>query len=144
MPRKLVCHLAELLSDEVAAVLAATAHDLHEALQRVVAQGWSHVIVDGKLFDSATWATQTTSVKGEVIDAWYSGKQSETLSPPNSPSPMSNTATYRIPTKIISSRISLQNETGKLMINEVGEITPEISGTQGMYFLYGLFAPSRT
>src|SRR5215210_3196621 len=32
------------------AVLAAQAPGLHEALQRVADDGWSHVIVDGKLF----------------------------------------------------------------------------------------------
>jgi hypothetical protein len=33
------------------AVLAAQAQDLHTALKRVAADGWSHVILDGKLFD---------------------------------------------------------------------------------------------
>ncbi|MFV2088973.1 helix-turn-helix domain-containing protein, partial [Micromonospora sp. LOL_021] len=32
-------------------VLAAQAEDLHAALRRVAADGWSHVILDGKLFD---------------------------------------------------------------------------------------------
>jgi hypothetical protein len=35
--------------DEVTAVLAAEAPDLHAALQQVAEQGWSHVIVDGKV-----------------------------------------------------------------------------------------------
>ncbi len=60
--------------DEAVAVLAATAPDLHDALRRVAEEGWSHVIVDGKLFDSDRLAEQTVSVKGETIDAWYSGK----------------------------------------------------------------------
>jgi hypothetical protein len=60
--------------DEVVAVLAAQAPDLHAALQRVAAEGWSHVICDGKLFDADRCAQQTTSVKGGTIDAWYSGK----------------------------------------------------------------------
>jgi DDE superfamily endonuclease/Helix-turn-helix of DDE superfamily endonuclease len=55
-------------------VLAAQAPDLHEALKRVADEGWSHVICDGKLFATDRLAETTTSVKGEVIDAWYSGK----------------------------------------------------------------------
>jgi len=55
-------------------VLAAQTPDLHDALQRVAADGWSHVILDGKLFDTDRLAETTTSVKGETIDAWYSGK----------------------------------------------------------------------
>ena len=34
--------------DEALTVLAAQAPDLHEALQEVAEQGWSHVVVDGK------------------------------------------------------------------------------------------------
>ena len=59
---------------EAIKVLAAQAPDLHEALQRVAADGWSHVILDGKLFATDRLAETTTSVKGETIDAWYSGK----------------------------------------------------------------------
>lgn len=55
-------------------VLAAQAPDLHEALRRVAADGWSHVILDGKLFDTDRLAETTLSVKGDIIDAWYSGK----------------------------------------------------------------------
>ena len=33
-----------------------------------------HVIMDGKLFTSDRLGEQTTSVKGQQIDAWYSGK----------------------------------------------------------------------
>lgn len=60
--------------DEGIAVLAAQARDLHTALKRVAADGWSHVILDGKLFDCDRLTETTTSVKGETIDAWYSGK----------------------------------------------------------------------
>ena len=60
--------------DEGIAVLAAQAQDLHTALRRVAAQGWSYVLLDGKLFDCDRLAETTLSVKGEVIDAWYSGK----------------------------------------------------------------------
>lgn len=55
-------------------VLTAQAPDLHEALARVAEQGWSHVIVDGKLFATDRLAETTTSVKGKLIDAWYSGR----------------------------------------------------------------------
>jgi hypothetical protein len=60
--------------DEATRVLAATAPDLHDALQRVAADGWSHVILDGKVFTTDRCAETTTSVKGKTIDAWYSGK----------------------------------------------------------------------
>jgi len=42
-------------------------------LPEVAEQGWSHVVVDGKLI-RADCAETTTSVKGETINAWYSGK----------------------------------------------------------------------
>jgi hypothetical protein len=54
--------------------LAAQAPDLHDALQRVADDGWSHVILDGKLFATDRLAETTSSVKGDLIDAWYSGK----------------------------------------------------------------------
>jgi hypothetical protein len=59
---------------EAVRVLAAQTPTLHDALQRVAVDGWSHVILDGKLFDTDRLAETTTSVKGETIDAWYSGK----------------------------------------------------------------------
>jgi len=59
--------------DEGIAVLAAQASDLHTALKRVAADGWSHVILDGKLFDCDRLSETALSVKGEAIDAWYSG-----------------------------------------------------------------------
>ncbi|MEV0158207.1 hypothetical protein AB0H57_31575 [Micromonospora sp. NPDC050686] len=37
---------------EVVRVLAAQTPTLHGALTRVAADGWSHVILDGKLFDT--------------------------------------------------------------------------------------------
>ena len=55
-------------------VLAAQAPDLHEALERAREEGIPFVILDGKLFSSDRLAEQVTSVKGEEIDAWYSGK----------------------------------------------------------------------
>ncbi|WP_030443813.1 transposase family protein [Actinoplanes subtropicus] len=60
--------------DEGIAVLAAQAQDLHTALRRVAEDGWAYVILDGKLFDCDRLTETTISVKGEVIDAWYSGK----------------------------------------------------------------------
>jgi hypothetical protein len=59
---------------EAVAVLSTQAPDLHQALNRVAADGWSHVILDGKLFRTDRLSEATTSVKGEQIDAWYSGK----------------------------------------------------------------------
>lgn len=59
---------------EAITVLCEQAADLHSALQRVADEGWSHVILDGKLFATDRLAETTTSVKGETIDAWYSGK----------------------------------------------------------------------
>jgi hypothetical protein len=55
-------------------LLSARAPDLHAALKRVADEGWSHIILDGKLFRTDRLAETTTSVKGKQIDAWYSGK----------------------------------------------------------------------
>ncbi len=55
-------------------MLAAQAEDLHAALRRVADDGWSHVILDGKLFDCDRLSETTLSVKQETIDAWYCGK----------------------------------------------------------------------
>ena len=60
--------------DEVVTVLAEQAPDLHDALELVAAQGWSHVVLDGKVFRTDRCAETTTSAKGETINAWYSGK----------------------------------------------------------------------
>ena len=60
--------------DEGTEVLAARAPDLHEALERAREEGTPFVILDGKLFSTDRLAEQVTSVKGEEIDAWYSGK----------------------------------------------------------------------
>jgi hypothetical protein len=60
--------------DEGLKVLAEQAPDLHEALEEVAEQGWSHVVVDGKVFRSDRCAATTQSVKGKTINAWYSGK----------------------------------------------------------------------
>jgi hypothetical protein len=60
--------------DEAIEVLAARAPDLHEALARGHAEGWSHVVLDGKIIDTDRVRIKTLSTKGQVIDSWYSGK----------------------------------------------------------------------
>ena len=60
--------------DEGTEVLAARAPDLHEALERAREEGAPFVILDGKLFSTDRLSEQVTSVKGEAIDAWYSGR----------------------------------------------------------------------
>ena len=60
--------------DEALAALAAQAPELHEALDRVQAEGWSHVILDGKIVDADRCGAKTVSKKGKEIDVWYSGK----------------------------------------------------------------------
>lgn len=63
--------------DEIVTVLAEQAPDLHEALERAKDEGLAHVILDGKVFSSDRLGEKTTSVKGEQIDLWYSGKAHE-------------------------------------------------------------------
>jgi hypothetical protein len=63
--------------DEVITVLAEQAPDLHEALERAKTDGLAHVILDGKIFSADRLGEKTTSVKGEQIDLWYSGKAHE-------------------------------------------------------------------
>ncbi|WP_170223621.1 hypothetical protein [Nonomuraea turkmeniaca] len=55
-------------------ILAVQAPDLSEALDRAQAEGLPYVILDGALIPIDRCAEQTVSVKGESIDAWYSGK----------------------------------------------------------------------
>ena len=50
--------------DEGIKVLAAQAPDLHEALQEVAEQGWSHVVVDGKLIRTDRCAETTDQRQG--------------------------------------------------------------------------------
>jgi hypothetical protein len=61
--------------NEAIDVLAAQAPELHQALDRVRTEGWSHLILDGKIVDSDRCRTKTTSRKGQEIDVWYSGKK---------------------------------------------------------------------
>jgi hypothetical protein len=59
---------------EVTDVLAAQAPELPEALERAMAEGVPFVILDGKIIAADRCLEKTISVKGEVIDVWYSGK----------------------------------------------------------------------
>ena len=59
---------------EAVDVLSAQAPDLPEALERAMAEGAPYVIPDGKVFASDRCSEPMTSVKGEQVDAWYSGK----------------------------------------------------------------------
>ncbi len=60
--------------DEVIAVLAEQAPDLREALERAQGEGLAHVILDGKIIPGDRCKEPAVSVKGQVIDLWYSGK----------------------------------------------------------------------
>jgi hypothetical protein len=59
---------------EAVDVLSAQVPGLPEALERAMADGVPYVILDGKVFAGDRCSEPTTSVKGEIIDAWYSGK----------------------------------------------------------------------
>ncbi|HEX6451906.1 MAG TPA: transposase family protein [Trebonia sp.] len=59
---------------EAVDVLSAQAPGLPEALERAMAEGVPYVILDGKVFADDRCSEPVTTVKGEVIDAWYSGK----------------------------------------------------------------------
>jgi len=60
--------------DEVIDVLAAQAPDLRQALERARETGLPHVILDGKIIPADRCKEPAVSVKGQVIDLWYSGK----------------------------------------------------------------------
>lgn len=55
-------------------VLADQAPDLHETLGRAAGGGLAHLELDGKIFASDRCREKTVSVKGESVDAWFSGK----------------------------------------------------------------------
>jgi hypothetical protein len=63
--------------DEVTTVLAEQAPELHEALEHAETEGLSHLTLDGKVFSCDRYGEKTISVKGKVIDLWYSGKVGE-------------------------------------------------------------------
>ena len=60
--------------EEVTAVLAGQAPGLRQALERASDEGVSHVILDGAVIPADRCRQKTVSVRGEVIDLWYSGK----------------------------------------------------------------------
>jgi hypothetical protein len=60
--------------DEVIDVLAGQAPGLIQALERARADGFAHVILDGTIIACDRCKEPARSVKGEVIDLWYSGK----------------------------------------------------------------------
>jgi hypothetical protein len=60
--------------DEVIMVLAGQAPELRDALERAQHEGFSHVILDGKIVPCDRCKEPAISVRGEVIDLWYSGK----------------------------------------------------------------------
>jgi DDE superfamily endonuclease len=60
--------------NEIIDVLAAEAPDLHEALERAKADGYPHLILDGKIVDTDRLHIKTISKKGKTIDLWYAGK----------------------------------------------------------------------
>jgi len=60
--------------DEVITVLAEEAPKLSEALERAKDDGFSHVILDGKIVPCNRCKEPAVSVHGEVIDLRYSGK----------------------------------------------------------------------
>jgi DDE superfamily endonuclease len=60
--------------DEVIIVLAQEAPDLREALGRARDDGFSHVVLDGKVIACDRCKEPAVSVRGEAIGPWYSGK----------------------------------------------------------------------
>ncbi len=60
--------------EEVTAVLAGQAPGLRQALERARDEGLPHVILDGAVIPADRCREKTVSVRGEVIDLWYSGK----------------------------------------------------------------------
>ena len=60
--------------NEVILVLAQEAPGLREALERARDEGLSHVILEGKIIACDRCNEPAVSVRGEVIDLWYSGK----------------------------------------------------------------------
>ncbi len=59
---------------EVIDVLADRAPDLPAALERAMSEGAAYVILDGKVFGTDRCLEKATSIRGEQIDSWYSGK----------------------------------------------------------------------
>jgi DDE superfamily endonuclease len=59
---------------EAVDVLSAQAPGLADALERALGDGVPYVILDGKVAATDRCTEKVTSVKGKLIDAWYSGK----------------------------------------------------------------------
>jgi DDE superfamily endonuclease len=59
---------------EAVDVLSDQAPDLADALERAMSDGVPYVILDGKVFAADRCSEPVVSVKGQLIDAWYSGK----------------------------------------------------------------------
>jgi hypothetical protein len=60
---------------EAVDVLSARAPGLAQALERAMAEGAPFVVLDGKVFETDRLTETVTSVKGEDINAWHSGKK---------------------------------------------------------------------
>lgn len=60
--------------DEAVRVLAATPPGLHDALRRAATDGWTYVILDGKVFATDRCAATTIGTKKKPVHVWYSGK----------------------------------------------------------------------
>ncbi len=63
--------------DGVIEVLADQAPDLHDALEKAKTDGLTYVILDGKIFSADHCGEKPMSVKGKLIDLWYSGNAHE-------------------------------------------------------------------
>lgn len=60
--------------DEAIGVLAATTPRLHDALKQAATDGYTYVILDGKVFTGDRCATTVIGKKKKPVHAWYSGK----------------------------------------------------------------------
>jgi hypothetical protein len=64
--------------DEVIAVLAQRAPDLHDTLRRAKDEGLTHLMLDGKVFSADRYGEKTVSVKGEPSTCGIPGKPTST------------------------------------------------------------------
>lgn len=60
--------------DEAVQVLAATTPRLHDALHQAATDGYTFVILDGKVFTGDRCASTVIGKKNKPVHAWYSGK----------------------------------------------------------------------
>jgi hypothetical protein len=68
--------------EEFITVLADQAPELGKSLERAKDEGFSHVILDGTVIPCDRCKEPAVSVKGEVIDLWYSARRISMASPP--------------------------------------------------------------